>query len=91
MGILVLVRSYEKNLFIALSKIINEFSIKENDLKWKSEYLSIASWDLYRLDDNNNEFKMFCFHSEDNANQVKKRYEEKGHKQVYFVKQKIFK
>ena len=41
---------------------------------------------LWRLDDNNNEVLVEVFVSERAAHQKKKEFEDRGHKQAYWVK-----
>ncbi|QWF17182.1 hypothetical protein [Lysobacter capsici] len=51
-----------------------------------SDQLGPARWRLYRLDDNGNEFPMEYLHSNASAEYLRKKYEDKGHKQLYFIR-----
>ena len=79
-------RCREKDSELALKELLNDLDINKNDLEWHNNNLGPARWVLSRLDDNNNEVEMLRFQDKDCANWVKKKYEEKGHKQSYFVK-----
>ena len=47
--------------------------------------LASARWRLMRLDDNGNEFEIARFADEAQARAACAGYEQKGHKQLYFV------
>lgn len=80
------VSSIESDSEKALIKLIGELELTRAELVWEQEYLGPGKWLLTRLDDNGNEIEMFRFLNEISANRVKKKYENKGHKQAYFVK-----
>lgn len=80
------IRSTEPDSKTALMKLLDDIEVKRSDLVWEQEYLGPGRWMLNRLDDNGNEVEMFQFLNEISANRVKKVYEDKGHKQAYFVK-----
>jgi hypothetical protein len=46
------------------------------------------SWSVVRLDDNGNEFMVSDGHSFDGAASIAQRFEDKGHKQSYWVRRK---
>ncbi|GLI61016.1 hypothetical protein VaNZ11_003279, partial [Volvox africanus] len=43
-------------------------------------------YDLYRIDDNANEFLMYTFLHRDQAEKMLSSFEGRGHKQVYFIR-----
>ena len=86
LGVIVYTRSFEKDLNLALKKLLKAFDLKKEELIWKAENLGRASWVLTRLDDNGNEIEMYHFHDERTAKAIKELYESKGHKQAYFIK-----
>ncbi|GIL81397.1 hypothetical protein Vretimale_1041, partial [Volvox reticuliferus] len=43
-------------------------------------------YDLYRIDDNANEFLMYTFMYREQAEQMLTAFESRGHKQVYFIR-----
>ena len=45
-----------------------------------------APFSLWRLDDNDNEFLILKYWREDEAKSMRKMYEDRGHKQTYFIK-----
>lgn len=45
-------------------------------------------WRLMRLDDNGNEFEMARFDDPAEAERERAKYEKRGHKQTYYLKQK---
>ena len=79
-------RSYERNTAKALEIFLAETGITESELRWRGNNLGEATWILYRMDDYGNEAEMFRFHHEHLAEWVRKRYEAKGHKQVYSLR-----
>ncbi|NQZ11657.1 MAG: hypothetical protein HRT35_31285 [Algicola sp.] len=56
-----------------------------DDLPWSNEYLGPAKWQLTRVDDNDNETEMKRFLNEVSARWVRDDYEERGHKQDYYI------
>jgi hypothetical protein len=79
------VPSIEINTEVALTKLLSELQISKEELKHCSDDLGPAKWVLYRIDDNANKIEMFRFQNELFANNVRKRYQQKGHKQTYVV------
>lgn len=71
-----------EQLIELLTKIL---SIEESDLLGKGKYLESPKYSLTRLDDNNNEIEIARFHDGSFAENLRKRYEDKGHKQDYYV------
>jgi len=67
--------------------VLKLLSLKEDDLFKLGEYLESPKYILSRLDDNNNEISRF--HKKDLAEYLKKRFEDKGHKQDYYVQEVI--
>ncbi|GIL62017.1 hypothetical protein Vafri_16339 [Volvox africanus] len=43
-------------------------------------------YDLYRIDDNANEFLMYTFMHRDQAEKMLASFESRGHKQIYFIR-----
>lgn len=71
---------------IALVSLLQALSLQEQQLPWINPDLGPADWKLFRLDDNGNDFLMESFLTEFSANWVRRKYEAKGHKQLYFVR-----
>ena len=69
-----------------LTLLLNDLDLKISDLLWCCDDLGPAQWSLHRLDDNNNEIEMFRYLHERCAETAKRIFDEKGHKQAYFVK-----
>ena len=85
-GVIVYIRSIEINPKQMLKTICDLFGESQNALMWVLEDLSPPKWQLYRLDDNNNEIEVCRFLDETSAVCLKDKYERKGHKQAYFVR-----
>jgi hypothetical protein len=85
----VMVRSFEPDSEHALFVLLETIKLKRSDLIWENEGLGPAQWVLTRLDDNGNNFEVQKFLNERSANWVKQKYENRGHKQSYFIKQMI--
>ena len=85
-GTMVSVRSHEVDTQFALSKILTVLNVDKTKLNWVANGLGKAKFILIRLDDNNNEIEMFRFHDKKIADTVQEKYETKGHKQIYFIK-----
>ena len=71
-----------RDLDIALAQL----GVAETDLLWVQPYLGSPRWQLWRVDDNGNEFEVARFQSESYAKWIRSKYEAKGHKQFYFVR-----
>ena len=84
-GVCVNVRSIEPDSQLALNKILKQLQLKESDLPWVNEFLGPAKWVLTRLDDNDNEIEMHRFLNEESARFIRDDFEERGHKQDYYV------
>lgn len=82
------VRSFEPDSEKALIILLDVLELKRPELIWKNQDLGPAGWILSRLDDNGNEFEMRRFLEERTANYVRQEFENKGHKQTYFVRRK---
>jgi hypothetical protein len=80
------IRSYEPDPMFALTNLCEAFDIAVEELYWKNENVGLAQWILTRLDDNGNEMEMYRFHDEQCAKWVQQKYQNKGHKQAYFIK-----
>jgi hypothetical protein len=68
---------------------LNLLSLKEDELLKLGEYLESPKYILSRLDDNNNEVEISRFHEKNLAEYLRKRFEDKGHKQDYYVQEII--
>jgi hypothetical protein len=71
----------------AIELITNLLTIETRDLLEIGEYLEPPKYSLSRLDDNNNEIEIARFHQKYLAEYVRKNYEDKGHKQDYYVQE----
>ena len=80
------VPSIEPDSQIAYDKLVKELNLK--DVEWVNESLGPASWILTRIDDNGNEIEMQRFLNEISAKHIQRKYEERGHKQAYYVREK---
>jgi hypothetical protein len=54
-------------------------------IDWVLEEIDRPQWVLTRQDDNGFEVEMFRFHKESDAKRVAKKYQDRGHKQLYMV------
>jgi hypothetical protein len=84
-GVCVNIRSFEADSKKALMVLLDHLKLKLDDLPWSNEYLGPAQWQLTRVDDNNNEVEVYRFLNHDSARWVRDDYEEKGHKQDYYI------
>ena len=84
-GVCVNIRSFEPDSKKALMVLLNHLKLKIDDLPWSNEYLGPAKWQLTRVDDNDNETEMKRFLNEVSARWVRDDYEERGHKQDYYI------
>ena len=85
-NLVVQVLSHEADSLLALNTFVGFLGLEKNQLKWIADELGPARWVLTRLDDNDNEVEMFRFQTEASANWVRNKYEERGHKQSYYVR-----
>jgi hypothetical protein len=69
-----------------LDNICAALHLSRRDLKWTHEFDDSPKYVVYRVDDNGNEFEMERFHEKPAAEWFAKRYQEKGHKQIYLVR-----
>lgn len=76
----------EENPMACLKALSNVLNVSESSFPWVTEYSGKPEWSLFRQGDDGNEVLVANYHWEDLANGMMKRYEAKGHKQVYFVK-----
>ena len=81
--------SIQNDSLIALNKLLKVLNIEMANLVWKNESLGPCRWVLYRLDDNNNRFEVKRFLNDQSADWVKRKYEQKGHKQIYEVQKLV--
>lgn len=82
----VMARSFEPDSNYTLEKLLTVLGVSRTELRWQNDQLGAAQWVLFRMDDYGNEAEMLRFHSQWSAESVRKRYEDKGHKQIYFVR-----
>jgi hypothetical protein len=68
-----------------LERVLNILLIKREQLTEIGKYMSPPKFSLTRLDDNNNEVEISRFHDSNMAEYLRKKYEDKGHKQTYCV------
>ena len=83
--VVVEVQSFEPDTRVALTQLLDALDIHEKSLVHCQDDLGPAKWILYRVDDNGNETEMYRFHQQESAVWVGKKYEKKGHKQLYLV------
>lgn len=81
------VRSYQSNSERALQEILSGLELDAESLRWRAEGLGPARWVLCRLDDNGNESEMQRFLERESAERLKTKYDQKGHRQAYLVKE----
>ncbi len=62
-------------------------SIEDCDdlIDWANQETERPQWVLTRQDDNGFEVEMFRFNTENEAKRVAKKYQDRGHKQLYMV------
>ena len=75
-----------KQLIKLFTKLL---SIETSELLELGEFLESPKYSLSRLDDNNNEIEIARFHQKYLAEYLRKKYEDKGHKQDYYVQEII--
>ncbi len=64
-------------------EITNRLAGLQNDMDDR-----LLKWELWRLDDNGHEFCIRRFSSESEALRLMQVYEERGHKQTYFIRER---
>lgn len=84
-GVTAFMHSDEGSPIDALKEVLNLLSLEQHQLKAISKHMGSPKFSLTRLDDNNNEVEMARFHDRTMAESLKNFYDEKGHKQIYFV------
>ena len=72
-----------------LRKVMVTLGIDESRLLELGEYMDCPKYVLSRLDDNNNEIEINRFHDRKIAEYLRKKYEDRGHKQDYYVQEVI--
>ncbi len=85
---MVSVLSFTPNANDALENIIKALSLTSDTIIWQNPNIGKAVWVLFRVDDNGNEIEMYRFLEQNVAEHLKSIYENKGHKQAYFVTKK---
>lgn len=73
----------------AVLDLFETFAIDERDVVYLDPRVQVATlpvWQLWRLDDNGNEFQMETFRSRAKALETQARFEARGHRQSYFVR-----
>ncbi|WP_444997498.1 hypothetical protein [Aliikangiella sp. IMCC44359] len=81
--------SSERSPVELLRKVTKTFGIDESQLLELGEYMDSPKYILSRLDDNNNEVEINRFHDKRVAEYLRKKYEDRGHKQDYYVQEII--
>ncbi|WP_394538908.1 hypothetical protein PRJ39_25835 [Lysobacter enzymogenes] len=69
-----------------LDDVLRHLGLSESELAAVRPGLGPASWQLWRLDDNGNEFEMARFQTQGHAEWVGRQYQANGHRQTYFVR-----
>jgi hypothetical protein len=87
-GVLVFMRSFEESPKIMINEICSFFSIDHCQLFDLEERFEAPKWNVLRIDDNGNEIKMKAFHERAIAEWYSKQYEQKKHKQHFYVREK---
>lgn len=72
-----------------LRKVTATLGIDDSQLLELGEYMDSPKYILSRLDDNNNEIEISRFHDKRVAESLRKKYEDRGHKQDYYVQEVI--
>ena len=67
-----------------VQKISSVFKVQPN---WVREDLSIPKWKLLRQGDDGNEVEITRFHRRELAEYVMKKFTDRGHKQIYFIRE----
>ena len=86
LGVVVEMHAHEKHPNLLIKNVCEFLNIEQIDLKWISEFTTKPKFIVYRVDDNGNEFEMESFHVEYMANWYALKFQSKGHKQIYLVK-----
>lgn len=76
----------EENPAASLRTLSNALNISETAFPWVTEFIGRPEWSLFRQGDDGNEVLVTHYQREELANFMMKRFEDKGHKQVYIVK-----
>ena len=71
-----------------LSNMLFDLDIKFENLSFVNDHALVGSTELWRQDDNGNAFLVSDLGFELEAELCKRKFEEKGHKQIYFLKSK---
>ena len=71
-----------------LANMLFDLGISFNELSFVNEYTLLKKTELWRLDDNANEFLISEFDFEIEAELSRRKLEDKGHKQTYFLRSK---
>ena len=77
--------SNEKEPKGLLDSVLGLLKLDKSELLQVGKYMVPPRYSLTRLDDNNNEVEISRFHDQLFAEHVRKRFEDRGHKQDYYV------
>ncbi len=80
------ISSSEQDLEKHIDILLEALTLNYSDLVHIQEKLGEPKWILCRQDDNDNEFEMGRFYLKETCERQSRIYQEKGHKQIYYVK-----
>jgi hypothetical protein len=83
--VFIYIKGTENYPLVCLDTILDLLSTDKNELIEVNAELSEARWSLVRLDDNGNEFEIYRFMQKNHAIALQNFYENKKHKQQYFI------
>jgi hypothetical protein len=86
-GVVVHVRSFEKEPIKCVQEICYLLEIKTNELRWINPNVSTPKWVIYKLDGNGNEVEAYRFLEKRIADAFLKIHGNKEHKQIYHLKE----
>lgn len=82
----VMVYAHEQDWDRIATLACGELNIEVDELPEVQSEIEPGKWVLSRLDDNDNEVEMFRFPLKEMADNAKRIYTERGHKQSYYVR-----
>lgn len=70
-----------------IEKVLSLLGVKFEDLTWIHDDIKPTPWELWRQDDNGNQALMKTCLSRVDASILQKLYEDRGHKQLYWIQE----
>lgn len=86
LGVVIEVQGNNPDPKNTIEEILSCFGIGLADLTWVRDDLTPPKWILFRQGDDGNEVEITRFHKEEVAEYVMKVFTNRGHKQIYFIR-----